>query len=254
MEDQKESLKRRHDSLPLLSPVGTKHIKVEDAPEMNKASSTPVTDTSCASGTTCGDALRGNITIIHVQPNGKHPGSRMQWTFPKSYLAARTRSTTPQSPAIGIGVDTELYTSKLSGTFTPEAIAVFYQAVVTESSVQSHSHSLHEYCQIQALAQNFGIYNIFRDGEGTLLRIVMGDETSLETVRAACSLASIFRWRALVERCRLLLQRRVRLVEMDLKTMNCGGLNILATKLDEVYDFMVKSGFVQETRNGAEMK
>lgn len=244
---ERENMKRRQESLPLLSPVVPKHIKVEDIPELlNKASSTtPATDTSCTRATSC-ESMRGNITIIHVQSNGKHSGSRMQWTFPRSYLVTRTRSGTPQSPAIGSGSgDAELLTSKLSGSFTPEAIAVFYQAVVTESSVPSNGHSLHEYCQIQALAQYFGVHNIFQDGEGTLLRIVMGDETSLEMVRSACSLASIFRWRALVERCRLLLQRRVRLVEMDLKTMNCGGLNILATKLDEVYDFMIKTGFVQ---------
>src|SRR5579871_6673111 len=242
--EENESLKRRPEGLSMSSPVAPKQIKVEDAPELSKAGSTPIADTPSTKAGSC-DGLRGNITIIHIQATGKHQGSRMQWTFPRSYLASRSRSGTPQSPCIGNNVNAELCTSNLSGSFTPEAIAVFYQAVVTESSVSASGHTLHEYCQIQALAQHFGVHNIFQDGEAMLLRRVMGDETTLETVRSACSLASIFRWRALVERCRLLLLRRIRTVEKDLKTMNCGGLNILATKLDEVYDFMAKSGLIQ---------
>jgi hypothetical protein len=75
----------------------------------------------------------------------------------------------------------------------------------------------------------------------------MGDETPLEAIRTASSLASIFRWRALVERCRLLLGKRISILESDLKNMNCGGLNVLATKLDEVYDYLAKSGLLTST-------
>ena len=73
----------------------------------------------------------------------------------------------------------------------------------------------------------------------------MGEETPLDEIRMASSLASLFRWRALVERCRYLLAKRARRLEADIKLMNCGGLNMLATKLDEVYDFVAKSGFVE---------
>lgn len=240
-----EVLKRKSDGHSLSSPVLSKHVKTEDIADVDQASPLRASADHSSTTPTNYDAMRGNITIIHVQANGKHGGSRMQWTFPRSYLASRTRSNTPQSPNIGSKVDAELNTATLSGSFTPDAIAVFYQAVTTESSVPSIGHSLHEYCQIQALAQYFGVHNIFQDGETLLLSKVMSDETSFEAIRTGSGLASIFRWRALVERCRSLLQRKIRLLEMDLKTMNCGGLNILATKLDEIYDFMVKSGFIQ---------
>jgi hypothetical protein len=248
-----ESMKRKAETLSLQSPRSTKSIKMEDVQEQSKSkagngggngSDTPVSTTAC-------DSIRGNITIIHIQPNGKHGGSRMQWTFPRAYLSGRTRSTSPQSPDGGNKPDAELNTASLGGSFTPDAIAVFYQAITTESSVSSLGHSLHEYCQVYALAQFFGVHNIFQDGEALLLRRIMGDETTLDTIRSASSLASIFRWRALVERCRLLLAKRLLILESDLKAMNCGGLNVLASKLDEVYDFLTKSGFVQ---NGTEMR
>jgi hypothetical protein len=169
----------------------------------------------------------------------------MQWTFPRAYIVGRTRSTTPQSPSSR--ADSELNTSNLNGSFTTDAIALFYQAITTETSVSSYGHSLHEYCQIHALAHFFEVQDIFEDGEAMLLRRVMGDDTPLDAIRSASGLASIFRWRALVERCRLLLGRKVRLLEADLKTMNCGGLNILASKMNEVYEFMAKSGFLHAT-------
>lgn len=241
-----ESVKRKAESLSLQSPRLTKYVKMEDVQESIKTAAqssstgtdTPTTSTSC-------DASRGNITIIHMQMNGKTGGSRMQWTFPRTYLSGRKRSTSPPSPNVSNNkTDTELNTANLSGSFTSDAIAVFYQAITTQSSVSSSGHSLHEYCQIHALAQFFGVHDIFQDGESLLLRRVMGEETPLEAIRTGSSLASIFRWRALVERCRLLLGKRIVTLEMDLKNMNCGGLNVLATKLDEFYDYLMKSGLL----------
>ena len=235
-----ENMKRKAETLSLQSPRSAKLPKMEDAQERRSSTEIPATATAA------GDPNRGNVTIIHAISNGKHGGSRMQWTFPRSYLAGRTRSTSPQqSPRLGGKTNAELNTASLQGTFSPDAIAVFYDAITKESSISSTGHSLPEYCQIYALAQFFGVYNIFQDGETQLLRKVMGEETSLEVIKTASGLASIFRWRALVERCRFLLSRRIVLLEADLKTMNCGGLNVLASKLDEVYDFLLKSGFVQ---------
>lgn len=235
-----ESMKRKADTLSLQSPRSSKYIKMEDVLDSAKSgTSIPAVITTA---TTC-DTTRGNITIIHVQTSGKHRGTRMQWTFPRSYLTGRTRSTTPQSPKTASN-DAELNTASLNGTFSPEAIAIFYQAITTETSVSSDDHSLAEYCQVYALAEYFGIGNIFRDGETLLLRKVMGEETTLDGIRVASSFASVFRWRAMVERCRFLLAKRARRLEADIKTMNCGGLNMLATKLDDVYDFLLKSGFV----------
>jgi len=240
-----EGVKRKAEALSLQSPRLTKYVKMEGVQESNKqpaqppttAAETPTTSTSC-------DSARGNITIIHMQMNGKAGGSRMQWTFPRTYLVGRKRSTSPQSPVVSNKTDTELNTANLSGSFTADAIAIFYQAITTESSVSSFGHTLHEYCQIHALAHFFGVHDIFQDGEALLLRRVMGEETPLEAIRTASSLASIFRWRALVERCRILLGKRINMLEADLKNMNCGGLNILATKLDEVYDYLGKSGLL----------
>ena len=241
-----EAVKRKAETLSLQSPRLTKYVKIENVQESNKSSAQPagtVIETPTAS-TSC-DSARGNITIIHTQMNGKTGGSRMQWTFPRTYLAGRKRrSTSPQSPVLSNKTDTELNTANLSGSFTADAIAIFYQAITTESSVSSFGHTLHEYCQIHALAQFFGVQDIFQDGEALLLRRAMGEETPLEVIRTASSLASIFRWRALVERCRILLGKRVSVLESDLKNMNCGGLNVLATKLDEVYDYLGKSGLL----------
>lgn len=262
-----ESVKRKAEILSLQSPRLNKYVKMEDIQESNKTTPTSVNgmdalNTTTAAATTtitsasC-DAARGNITIIHMQTSGKHIGSRMQWTFPRAYLVGRIRATSPSAPDMVHKTDAELNTSNLNGSFTTDAIAVFYQAITTESSVPSFGHSLHEYCQIYALAQFFGVHNIFQDGEATLLRRAMGEETPLDVIRTASGLASIFRWRALVERCRLLLGRRVNQLESDLKSMNCGGLNVLATKLDEVYDFLGKSGFLQnsnETRKELPVK
>lgn len=241
-----ESVKRKPESLSLQSPRLTKYVKMEDVQESNKTSTQPLSISGMDTPTTstCCDAARGNITIIHMQMNGKTGGSRMQWTFPRTYLAGRKRSVSPPSPNVSNKTDTELNTANLSGSFTPDAIAVFYQAITTQSSVSSSGHSLHEYCQIYALAQFFGIHDIFQDGESLLLRRVMGEETPLEAIKAGSSLASIFRWRALVERCRLLLSKRISTLELDLKNMNCGGLNVLATKLDEFYDYLTKSGLL----------
>jgi hypothetical protein len=258
-----ENVKRKAETLSLQSPRLNKYVKMEDIQESNKTTPTSVngmdalstvTPTPTTTTSTSCDTARGNITIIHTQANGKHGGSRMQWTFPRAYLAGRIRATSPSTPD---KTDAELNTANINGSFTPDAIAVFYQAITTESSVPSYGHSLHEYCQIYALAQFFGVHNIFQDGETALLRRSMGEETSLDTIRTASSLASIFRWRALVERCRLLLCRRINQLESDLKNMNCGGLNVLATKLDEVYDFLAKTGFLQnssETRKEPPVK
>jgi len=247
MAEEVEGVKRKAETLSLYSPLSTKYVKMEDANETNKQPTqrvattseipTPTTSTNC-------DSARGNITIIHTQMNGKTGGSRMQWTFPRTYLSGRKRATSPQSPGISSKMDTELNTANLSGSFTADAISIFYQAITTESSVSSFGHTLHEYCQIYALAQFFGVHDIFQDGEVLLLRRAMGEETPLEAIRTASSLASIFRWRALVERCRMLLGKRINTLESDLKNMNCGGLNVLATKLDEVYDYLGKSGFL----------
>ena len=246
---ESENLKRKAEALSLKSPRSPKHLKMEDILDKNNTcrpsnnSDIPTTTTS----TVC-DSSKGNITIIHVQTDPKHGGSRMQWTFPRAYLAGRTRSTTPQSPGSNsTRADSELNTSNLNGNFTTEAIAVFYQAITTESSVASFGNSLHEYCQIHALAQFFEVHDIFQDGEAMLLRRAMGEDTPLDAIRSATGLASMFRWRALVERCRLLLGRKIRGLDLDLKTMNCGGLNILATKMNEVYEFMAKSGFQHVT-------
>ena len=250
-ESAAEDLKRKPDTeISMISPALTKHVKVEDVQqnaEVQNITPPPTLESCTGSSTTSCDSSRGNITIIHVQSNNKHAGLRMQWTFPRSYLTTRVRSITPQSPCLGEKVDAELNTANLNGLYTPEAIAVFYQAVTTESSVPSNGHSLHEYCQIHALAQYFSVSNIFREGETSLLRRVMGDETSLETIKTASSLASIFRWRALVERCRSLLCRRVRIIEQELRTMNCGSLNILATKFNEIQEAMSKSGLIHST-------
>lgn len=239
-----ETMKRKAELLSLKSPRSPKHLKMEDIQEQNGTCRPSGNSDLSTTATTC-DASKGNITIIHIQTNPKHGGSRMQWTFPRAYIVGRTRSTTPQSPSSNpTRSDSELNTSNLPGSFTTDAIAVFYEAITTETSVSSYGHSLHEYCQIYALAQFFEVQDIFEDGEAMLLRRVMGDDTPLDAIRSASGLASIFRWRALVERCRLLLGRKVRLLETDLKTMNCGGLNILASKMNEVYEFMAKSGFL----------
>lgn len=249
-----ETMKRQAESLSLQSPRSTKYVKTDDTQETGNQTHPAVTgqcNQGPTSATTC-DSGRGNITIIHAQSNGKHGGSRMQWTFPRTYLAGRTRSVSPQSPDLANHkADAEFQALNLNGSYTPDGISVFYEAITTEGFVSSSGHSLHEYCQIYALAQFFGVHNIFQDSEGTLLRKVMGDDTPLDVIRAGSSFASMFRWRALVERCRFLLARRVNILESDLRTMNCGGLNILATKLDETYDFLSKSGFV---RNVAESK
>jgi hypothetical protein len=240
-------MKRKAELLSLGSPKCVKHVKMEDVQEASKS-----TRSETPSGNS--ESSRGNITIIHVQPNGEHGGSRMQWTFPRAYLTGRTRLGSPQTPGFAkpTPADAELNTASLSGSFTPEAIAVFYQAITTESSIASSGHSLPEYCQIHALAQFFGVHNIFQDGETVLLRKTMVDDTPLDIITIASSLASIFRWRALVERCRILLGRRIRaLLEVELKTMNCGGLNTTATKLDELYQFLRKSGTLQ---NSAELR
>jgi hypothetical protein len=107
--------------------------------------------------------------------------------------------------------------------------------------VRSTAYSLQENCQIHALAQYFGVCIIFHDEESALLKRVMGEDTSLETLRTASCLTSMFRWRALVERCRCLPGIGLRQVEEDLKTTNCGGLNTLATKLDELPQYMAMS-------------
>jgi hypothetical protein len=237
-----ENMKRKSDTLTLQSPQSSKYVKMEDVLEGPKSGLGPNTHSIITTATAC-DATRGNITLIHVQTTGKHRGTRMQWTFPRSYLTGRTRSTSPQSPDTSSN-DAELNTASLNGTFSPEAISLFYQAITTETSISSYNHSLLEYCQVYALAEYFRISNIFQDGETLLLRRVMGEETPLDGIRAASSFASVFRWRALVERCRFLLAKRARRLETDIKLMNCGGLNMLATKLDEVYDFLAKSGFV----------
>jgi hypothetical protein len=240
-----EGVKRKAETLSLQSPRSTKYVKMDDVQESNKQSALPTaTGTETPTTSTNCDYARGNITIIHTQMNGKAGGSRMQWTFPRTYLAGRKRSTSPQSPVVSNKTDTELNTANLSGSFTADAIAIFYQAITTESSVSSFGHTLHEYCQIHALAQFFGVHDIFQDGEALLLRRALGEETPLEAIRTGSSLASIFRWRALVERCRILLGKRISLLETDLKNMNCGGLNVLATKLDEVYDYLGKSGLL----------
>jgi hypothetical protein len=239
-----EHMKRKAESLSLSSPRSAKLPKMEEMQETPRSSvEIP------ASMAPVGDSNRGNVTIIHaINSGGKQLTSRMQWTFPRSYLAGRTRSVSPQqSPRLGGKSNAELNTASLQGTFTPDAIAVFYDAITKEQKVLSSGHTLHEYCQIYALAQFFGVHNIFHDGEGNLLRRVMGDDTSLDNIKTASGLASVFRWRALVERCRFLLSKRIAVLEADLKTMNCGGLNVLASKLDEVYDFLLKSGFVNPT-------
>jgi hypothetical protein len=242
-----ECMKRKAEWLSLQSPRSLKHVKMKDATDANKTRSTGSETTSSVPGP---DPSRGNITIIHVHADGKHGGSRMQWTFPRAYLTGRTRPSSPQTPGLAkpTTADADLNTASLNGSFTPNAIAVFYQAITSESSVPSSGHSLSEYCQIQVLAQFFGVQNIFQDGELLLLCKVMVDDTPLDIITTASSLASIFRWRALVERCRVLLGRRIRaLLEIELKTMNCGGLNTTATKLDEVYQFLHKSGTPQNT-------
>jgi len=237
-----ESMKRKAETLPLQSPRSDKYIKMEDVLDSAKSSLGTRIPTIITTATTC-DTTRGNITLIHVQSSGKHRGTRMQWTFPRSYLMGRTRSTSPQSPSTTPN-DAELNTASLNGTFSPEAIALFYQAITMETSVPSEKYSLLEYCQIYALAEYFEICNIFEDGEALLLRKVMGEDTTLDGIKAASSYASVFRWRGLVERCRFLLAKRARRLEADIMIMNCGGLNMLATKLDEVYEFLSKSGFV----------
>jgi hypothetical protein len=245
-----EHVKRKAEDLSLQSPK-VKLFKSEDSPTVTRTfpagyggpgNVTPTTASSI-------ESPRGNVTIIHLQMNGKQAGSRMQWTFPRSYLTGRTRAKSPQSPGLLIAnnsMDTELNTANIAAraSFTHEAIEVFYRAITRESSVPSTGHKLHEYCQVFALAQYFGVQNIFQDGEAVLLKRVMNEETSLEDIRVAAGLASIFKWRALVERCRSLLAKRVRALEMDLRGMNCGGLSVLATKLDEVYEFLAKSGSV----------
>jgi hypothetical protein len=246
-----ECMKRKAELLSLQSPRSLKHVKMEDVTEANKTKSTGSETTSSGPSP---DSSRGNITIIHVRADAKHGGSRMQWTFPRAYLTGRTRSSSPQTPGLPkpTTADAELNTASLNGSFTPDAIAVFYQAITSESSVPSSGHTLAEYCQIQVLAQFFGVQDIFQDGEVLLLRKVMADDTPLDIITTASSLASIFRCRALVERCRVLLGRRIRaLLEIELKTMNCGGLNTTATKLDEVYQFLQKSATpknIAETR------
>jgi len=245
-----EHVKRKAENLSLQSPK-VKLFKTEVSPTVSRtfpaASGAPgnVTPTTASSV----ESPRGNVTIIHVQMTGKQAGSRMQWTFPRSYLTGRTRARSPQSPGLLIAnnsTDTELNTAHIAtrASFTHEAIEVFYHAITGESSVASTGHKLHDYCQVFALAQYFGVQNIFQDGETVLLRRVMDEETSLDDIRVAAGLASIFKWRALVERCRLLLAKRVRTLELDLRAMNCGGLSVLATKMDEVYEFLAKSGNV----------
>ena len=240
-------IKRKADALPLDSPRSAKFVKMEDVQETGKPvpPRTPATETNPIV-TTIDSSARGNITIIHSPSAGKSSGSRMQWTFPRTYLATRKRagSPLPQSPSATGRNDTELNTASLHGSFTPEAISVFYQAVTSESQVPSSKYNLHEYCQIYALAHFFAINDIFTDGETLLLRRVMTDDTPLDSVRAATSLASVFRWRALVERCRHLLAKRIKMLDADLPHMNCGGLNILATKLDEAYEYLSKSGLL----------
>jgi hypothetical protein len=241
-------IKRKAETLSLESPRSAKFKKMEDVQETGKPVPPPTPASETHPVSTAIDSTRGNITIIHTHASIKSAGTRMQWTFPRSYLAARKRAGSPhppQSPApTTTRNDTELNTANLHGSYTTEAISIFYTAVTSESSVPSSKYSLHEYCQIYALAHFFGITDIFTDGETVLLRRMMTDDTQLDAVRAATSFASIFRWRALVERCRHLLAKRVKMLEADLPVMNCGGLNILATKLDEAYEFLGKSGLL----------
>jgi hypothetical protein len=245
--DADVSTKRKADVSPLESPRTAKCVKMEDeVQETGRAVSKIPSAEKVSVSAPMDYSGRGNITIIHAPSNGKTPAPRMQWTFPRSYIAARKRSVSPapRSPAPVSRNDTELNTSNLHGTYTPEAISIFYQAVTSETSVSSSKHTLHEYCQIYALAHFFGITDIFTDGETILLRRIMTDDMPLETVRAATSFASVFRWRSLVERCRFLLTKRVKALEADLPNMNCGGLNILATKLDEAYEYLSKAGLL----------
>jgi hypothetical protein len=122
--EEPEIAKRKLDSHSILSPVAAKHVKIEEAQDFDANIGAPIPglDNQSRSSTTSCDTSRGNVTIIHVQPNGKHAGSRMQWTFPRSYLLSRTRSTTPQSPCIGNKIDAELNTASLNGSFAPEAV------------------------------------------------------------------------------------------------------------------------------------
>ena len=216
-----EPMDCKPDTLSLQRPRSGNAPKMEDVQKTRSSSTEILVLTASAGG-----CNRGKVTIIY---NGKS-GSQMHWTFPLSYLERRSRSF---SQHIKKSI-AELNASNFQGTFTPEALTAFYDAITKESTVPSDSHSLHEYCQIYCLAQFFGVYNIFQDDEGQPLRKVMGDDTGLETIKMASGLASVFKWRALVERCRFLLARRITLLKSDLEIMNCVGLNVLASKLNEV--------------------
>src|SRR5579859_6991041 len=169
-----ETLKRKAEDISVQSPRTPKQLKLEEPQDTRPM---PAADSDSRSAGLTREPKKGNITIIHTHVSG----SRTQWTFPRAYLIGRTRASSPPSTSStkdAVSIDAELDTSNLNGSFTSEAVAIFYHAITTESTVSPTGHTLHEYCQIHALSQFFEVQNIFRDGEISLLRHVMTDDAT----------------------------------------------------------------------------